>query len=72
MCFSGVWGTICHNGWNDDDATVVCRQLGYRAEGMSRMVWVKTRDVCWYLCVSCLDILQVVCNEQNELLIITS
>ncbi|KAL5460336.1 hypothetical protein EMCRGX_G033781 [Ephydatia muelleri] len=33
VCFSGVWGTICHNGWNDDDATVVCRQLGYRAEG---------------------------------------
>ena len=45
VCFSGVWGTICDNGWNDDDATVVCRQLGYPTKGMLNRIWFKTKDV---------------------------
>ena len=28
ICFSGVWGTICSDGWDSRDATVVCRELG--------------------------------------------
>ena len=28
LCLSGVWGTVCDNGWDEISSIVVCNSLG--------------------------------------------
>ena len=33
LCVNGDFGSLCDSGWDDHDASVVCRQLGFSPHG---------------------------------------
>ena len=37
MCYMGVWGAISDDRWNENNAVVTCRQLGFEPSGMWTM-----------------------------------
>ncbi|XP_028407269.1 scavenger receptor cysteine-rich domain superfamily protein-like [Dendronephthya gigantea] len=61
VLYHGYWGTICDDGWDINNARVICRQLGYRdvVRTLQRNEVPSGSGQIWLSCVNCTG------NEQN-------
>ena len=52
---NGAWGTVCHHNWDLQDATVVCRHLGYGTARIALLyaAFGEGRGPIWYNNVHC-------------------
>ena len=43
ICLNSHWGRVCRDGWDNDDAKVVCNQLGFGRDGIIPITQVKLK-----------------------------
>ncbi|XP_019860060.1 PREDICTED: deleted in malignant brain tumors 1 protein-like [Amphimedon queenslandica] len=62
VCSNGTWGTICGSSWDNDDAIVVCRQLGLESTGIHKIGYFGSGS-------SSIVMANVQCNGTEDLLV---
>ena len=50
VCINGTWGTICSDFFDDNDAMVTCRHLGYSPLGKSVYFSIILSNILQVLC----------------------
>ncbi|XP_072019358.1 scavenger receptor cysteine-rich domain-containing protein DMBT1-like isoform X2 [Amphiura filiformis] len=56
LLVSNIWGTVCHTGWNQNDAKVLCQQLGLpyaSPAALTSTVFGQGSGVIWMENVGC-------------------
>ena len=43
ICYNNFWGAVCHDRWTNNDAEIVCTQLGHRTIGIE---WQISSLIC--------------------------
>ncbi|XP_072048550.1 scavenger receptor cysteine-rich domain-containing protein DMBT1-like [Amphiura filiformis] len=57
VMFNNVWGSVCNNAWDNNDAMVVCRQLGHphgEAQAIGSTIFGESSGPIWMDDVECL------------------
>ncbi len=51
VCISNGWQTVCDNGWDSNDARVICNQLGFAYSGCKQVLYEGTALCDCYMSV---------------------
>ena len=68
VCYNGAWGTVCDDDWDNTDAAVVCRQLGYGGEITVKRTLFGYGLGCFDFCLRCIIFKKkYLCTQDNAM-----